>query len=363
MLILFWSILGLKLSFGKGSRGSSVPWIGATVTVSKRPWNSTSANATLIPGVLVQLQKEKFEELCGNVNSLYHAKATVNLKLVRTVAGQLSWVSGLFTWIKSFNACIWRALTAHVEECRTATASSSRRRRKRPTDLFFTLRIHQAVRWTHMLLHGLVRTPEGKPFQVQKWHSLAHRTIALSHTIRTDASPFGFGAILFEGSSPVCWCAAAWSDEDHNILRAVPGDPAWQAEWELFAIFIALDLWLPRLRGTAAGTLQSDATAALFASRREAGRTPAMNALCAEIALRVEVAAIQLKHEHYVAVLNFEADALSRLSRGATMPSRLAHVERPLVPARSFSSFWAWPRELREAKRSVPAAAEIGRGA
>ena len=88
-----------------------------------------------------------------------------------------------------------------------------------------------------------------------------------------------------------------------------------------------------------------------------------MNALCAEIALRLEVAAIQLRHEHYEAAINFEADALSRLSRGASVPKRLLQVERQEVPARSFSLFWAWPRELKEKGRNAPTIAETGRGA
>ena len=103
-----------------------------------------------MPGVLVRLQEEKFKEVCANVDTLHHAKGTVSLKLVRTVAGQLSWISGLFTWIKSFNACLWKALTAHVEESRNASMSSIKRRQKRPTHFFFTVRISQAVRWTHM---------------------------------------------------------------------------------------------------------------------------------------------------------------------------------------------------------------------
>ena len=36
MLLLFWSALGLKLSFSKGTRGRCVPWIGATVKVGGR---------------------------------------------------------------------------------------------------------------------------------------------------------------------------------------------------------------------------------------------------------------------------------------------------------------------------------------
>lgn len=33
MLLLFWGVLGLDLSFGKGTRGSTVPWIGATISL------------------------------------------------------------------------------------------------------------------------------------------------------------------------------------------------------------------------------------------------------------------------------------------------------------------------------------------
>ena len=101
-----------------------MPWIGATVSVSRRPWQPSGGNAVPMPGVLVRLQEEKFKEVCANVDTLHHAKGTVSLKLVRTVAGQLSWISGLFTWIKSFNACLWKALTAHVEESRNASMSS-----------------------------------------------------------------------------------------------------------------------------------------------------------------------------------------------------------------------------------------------
>ena len=75
------------------------------------------------------------------------------------------------------------------------------------------------------------------------------------------------------------------------------------------------------------------------------------------------MAAIQLRHEHYAAALNFEADALSRLSQGASVPTRLLSVDRKQVAARSFSLFWAWPQELREKQQNVQAEAEIGRGA
>jgi hypothetical protein len=339
MLVLFWSMLGLQLNFAKGSRGASVPWIGATVSVECKE----HPGGVHWPGVVAKLQAQKYAELLKNVETVHNAKGMIQLKLVKTIAGQLSWASGIITWVKPFNGCLWRAITAHVQEM-AETHTRATKRKKRPTDLFFTLRIAQAIAWILKLLRGLVKSPKGKAFVVQKWFSLAHRVAELRYTLRTDASPFGFGAILFFGSSPVAWCADAWGQSDHAHLLATPGDAAWQAEWELLAILIAFDLWLPLLKDEAACLMQSDATAALFATRRESGRTPAMNALCAEMALRAECAMVDLRLEHYEGVLNFETDALSRLAQGTDIPERLHGISKSSVVPRSVQFFWAWPK-------------------
>ena len=96
--------------------------------------------------------------------------------------------------------------------------------------------------------------------------------------------------------------------------------------------------------------VQSDATAALFAAERGAGRTPAMNALSAEIALRLESAMVAFSTEHYRGSLNFECDALSRLAKGALVPSRQLDVRRDVPMPRSAGFFWAWPQALRKSQ-------------
>ena len=88
----------------------------------------------------------------------------------------------------------------------------------------------------------------------------------------------------------MAWIAGGWEDEDLQRLKAVFGHAAWQAEWELHAGMLAIDRWLPELRGQPLALVQMDATAALHAISRMAGRTPAMNAIAAEIALRMETA-------------------------------------------------------------------------
>ena len=60
--------------------------------------------------------------------------------------------------------------------------------------------------------------------------------------IRTGASPYGWGGILFEDGWPRAWAAEEWDEQDLTLLKAKKGDPAWQAEWELLAVLVAVDV-------------------------------------------------------------------------------------------------------------------------
>ena len=82
--------------------------------------------------------------------------------------------------------------------------------------------------------------------------------------VRTDASPYGFGGILFEKGVPVAWVAGNWEKDDFSLLAAKRGDPTWQAESELDAALLAIDTWLPRLRDQPLGLFQAGSTAALY---------------------------------------------------------------------------------------------------
>jgi len=341
ILLLFWSALGLFLSWEKGSRGMSVPWIGVTFKLDKRLHHG--AGDVLFPGVEITIQQAKFDELRSNVEAIFNAKGLIPMKDVLKVAGQLAWAGGIFPWIRGFNACLWAAITDHVAS--TSASSSTKKHKvsmkKRPTHLMFVKRISQSIAWTRLLLSGLIRDQGGTPIVVARWLSVAHRLDALQVCIRTDASPYGMGAILFKKGLPVLWMALDWSPDDLAFLKAKIGDPAWQAEWELFAILIAVDAWLPHLRGQAAFLLQADATAALFSAARLAGRTPAMNAIAVEIAIRLESAEVTLSPEHLRGALNFECDALSRLAQGAAVPERLQDVQRSWPKPRQQQFFWA----------------------
>ena len=121
---------------------------------------------------------------------------------------------------------------------------------------------------------------------------------------------------------------------------------ATQSEWELHAAFLAIDTWLPRLRGTTLCLFQSDSTAALYAVMHASGETPAMNALTAEIAFRLKCANVFKVPEHVAGTLNFDCVALSRLSEGAQLPAILGNVRRDVPKPRQPVFFWCLLRCL-----------------
>lgn len=173
---------------------------------------------------------------------------------------------------------------------------------------------------------------------MQRWTSTTTRFPGAKICIRTDASPYGFGVILYVGGQPQAWIAEEWAGNDLEILHVTRGDAAWQAEWELF------DLWLPHFKDQTLALIQTDATAALYSSARSASRTPIMNALAAELALRFESASVHVLPEHLSGTLNCQCDALSRLAQEEQVPSSLAKVRRVSTRPCSSSFFWAWPR-------------------
>ena len=162
------------------------------------------------------------------------------------------------------------------------------------------------------------------------------------------------GAILFRHGSPLQWLAQDWTESDTQIMHATLGDPAWQAEWELLALLRAVDTWIVHLRDENTALFQMDAAAALHAAARGAGRTPIMNAIAAEIAIRLESVGAGLWPEHLSGTLNFECDALSRLTQGATIPTALTGVQRVSPRPLSHEFFLAWPGSLVKTLPSQP---------
>ena len=172
----------------------------------------------------------------------------------------------------------------------------------------------------------------------------------VAFSIRTDASPYGMGRFLCQVGKPVAFWADELREEELKLFKAEIGDPSFQTEWELLAILVSLRVFSEHwphddLQPTQV-IVETDNTAALQAALNFQASSPIMQYLAAEVALELESQTLDmLWGTHIRGVANHEADALSRLSQGAAIPSSLRHVNRLEVPLRDSSFFRAWPTE------------------
>jgi len=263
-------------------------------------------------------------------------------KKIRRVAGRVGWIAGFVPWAKAFSSILYAAAHCRPEKWSERTA---KRRSKRPDLRFMTKPAEMALRWTRTLLRGDRRDAAGECVPLSRTFTVrTNEPHGPALTIRCDASPWGFGGLLLRNGQVVSFWADKITDADRKVIPGEAGDPAFQAEWELFAILISLVVWEARMADAHVACLESDSQAALYACARWSSNTPSMNLIAAEIGLRVIGSRIELSHVSGVA--NYEADALSRLCQGKPMPQHLEYVERKAAPKRDASFFLAWAKEF-----------------
>jgi len=106
--------------------------------------------------------------------------------------------------------------------------------------------------------------------------------------------------------------------------------------YELLALLISIIIWGDRIRNCRLGiTAQLDSESALSVAVKLASPNPKANLLAAELALRVEQLGLEaLFGQHWRNTINLEADALSRLEEGKSVPPRLRPLPRDEVPTK-----------------------------
>ena len=258
----------------------------------------------------------------------------VGSKKALMVAGLSSWAASVVPRARPFVAHLFGAIKDAKQDEGPRRATT----RARPKDLIFVRRFRHAAGWLSELLKddaALVRR-----FSVEQRHA------KIELIVRTDASPFGLGGILIDTDGGIL---GYWADElrseDLTRFRATIGDPAWQSEWEFLAVLISLEVFGAQLRNNKF-KLQVDNTATLSAAMLLKSSSPVMNAVAAEVSLRIDRLRTSLEFaEHIPGALNFLADALSRLTAGAKLPEVLVTAVRFPAPSRSGDVWRTWPQE------------------
>ena len=194
LLLLLWSVLGLKLNWPKGQHGSSVDWIGTSISL--RTLNGQAA-------VRCQLTRKKSEEVIQLVKDLHDETGMVASKRVLRLAGILAWTSGLFPHMKAYNAALWATISATRDEAEghQGWADKTRTSKKRPSYMVFVKRFRPALQWIHTLFSQVSNSADD--VCLGRWFPLTCRLHEPIFVVRCDAAPSGMGAILFKRGKAV----------------------------------------------------------------------------------------------------------------------------------------------------------------
>ena len=147
-----------------------------------------------------------------------------------------------------------------------------------------------------------------------------------------DASPWGGGAILFEGRRPTEWMAVEWTEDLCRELRVERGQSAFLSFLEALTALAAVVRWCPA-GGRSAVALVGDNVAALTVAVSRRGRGD-LGRICRELALVQARHSLTISVGHLATKLNTWADALSRLAAPdrAEVPQDLRSVPRRAWP-------------------------------
>ena len=325
--VALWLALGLQISWKKASRGTTLQWIGFQLQLHGL------GNGDLT----VTLTESKRQKLLDAFHQIEQCKGMIHSKLLQYVVGVLGWVSSVIPIARPWLAMLWAALTQKSEPTRLST-----RQRK---GLIFVKQVEHALKWLSTLVREIDFQSPGLQ-RCFKW-----RPHAATVLIQTDACPFGMGGFLMIGNEFKAYWHDQVTEEDCQLFGAQPGDPSFQSEWELLAVWISIECFASFLRQDKLGTrvlLRTDNMATVRAAMEQRAKSPLMAQLAAEISLQCAVLQLlPICAQHVPGVLNGVADDLSRMlsDKSVSLPWQLRSSQKILPPTRSKDAFRAWPAD------------------
>ena len=310
--VLLWMALGLRLSWKKLQIGYKVQWIGIQIEVTL-----ADVILTIPEGYIAKMLTE-----CSALRQLQ----PIPMKRMRRFVGGMAWLMQIVIWVRAWLAPLWSAVAVSASWAGPADKATIGQKQ-----------VAHSLCWIEAFLSGqrgsLIRTI---PISLQLVEQVAQ--------IVCDASPWGVGATLLLGGSPIEWLGDDLTAEDHSILGTNPGDPAGQASFEALAILVACRTWLPLWHDLPLTVvLQSDSIAALGSAAKLGSSVPALNTVIRELALEMAEGCFEVDlFGHIPGHLNVWADALSRLrdpNGQKTVPEELLQIKRATVAPRP-SGWW-----------------------
>ena len=328
MCALVWQCLELEISWKKGSHGQQIQWIGFEVQLSKEHEGD----------VIVRMAESKRTKLLELFEELISYPGMVPLRRLQYATGVIGWASSILASTRPWLSMLYAAVTQH----QSPGMEDGKKQRRRRKGLIFVRQIEHAIRWLNTLIQELDSQYPGlqKTF---RWRPDAPRVL-----IQTDACPEGMGGFLMIGNVYHSYWFDKVTDADRELMGSEAGDPAFQSEWELLAVWVSLEAFKEVLTQYGTGCqviLRTDNMATIQAAMEFRSHSPLMTQLTAEISILTELLQLQpIRAEHVPGILNRIADKLSRANSPIDVPVELQAARCLSAVPRSVHSFRAWPR-------------------
>ena len=280
-LVLLFTALGFPLSFRKGSRGTSVDWIGLNLSVRPRVVHLTITEARV-----KELRDLAEEALLHNL---------VSKKWLKSFAGKASSFASILIFWRPFLRSIWTAIYA-------VTSDGT------PRNCVWVKQFVVAVKWILAFLNGV----QGN--MVRVFDLDVYAGVGPFARMVFDASPWGAGGFLVVDGKFVSWFATKFDDVDEKAIGIRFGDSASQQAAEALAVLLGVRAWLPIwVNGLPILEVKSDSVAAMTMVASMHTRSPQIAVVARELALTFSESCVRPQVvKHTPGVANRLADILSR---------------------------------------------------
>jgi hypothetical protein len=165
------------------------------------------------------------------------ASKTAPKAAAERLVGRVGRLSQIVPTTRPFAGALFAARTAAFNTCDA---------REAPPGMVAVKRFRTAATWFLALLRDASFEPVILCRDV--WAHAPEVSAVTPWSLEFDASPWGGGAVLYEGSEPREWFSTAWTNEHAPAWKVVTGDSRHQSFWEFYTLLLSLMLLASRLR-------------------------------------------------------------------------------------------------------------------